>query len=95
VLSREIGPPRLPVEDAEWHAPVAPGTDPAKADARAKARRGGSSPKVTTASTPGSCACPRRFEAPVHSHDHEEVFMVLDGSCMFNGEPMTRLTRPR
>jgi hypothetical protein len=26
----------------------------------------------------------------VHAHDHAEVFMVLDGTCSFNGEPMQR-----
>ena len=33
---------------------------------------------------------PPGFEAPVHSHDHSEVFMVLEGSCTFDGEPMAR-----
>jgi quercetin dioxygenase-like cupin family protein len=31
---------------------------------------------------------PAGFEAPVHSHDHAEVFLVLDGACSFGGEPM-------
>jgi hypothetical protein len=26
----------------------------------------------------------------VHSHDHSEVFMVLEGGCTFDGAPMTR-----
>ena len=26
---------------------------------------------------------PPHFEAPLHSHDHAEVFMVLEGSCRF------------
>ena len=34
---------------------------------------------------------PAGFEAPVHSHDHAEVFMVLDGSCTFDGETMEAL----
>jgi quercetin dioxygenase-like cupin family protein len=33
---------------------------------------------------------PPNFEGPVHAHDHAEVFMVLDGTCSFNGEPMQR-----
>ena len=33
---------------------------------------------------------PPGFDAPVHSHDHAEVFMVLEGSCEFDGEPMER-----
>ena len=28
---------------------------------------------------------PPDFEAPVHSHDHAEIFMVLEGSCDFDG----------
>jgi len=33
---------------------------------------------------------PAGFEAPVHAHDHSEVFMVLEGGCTFDGEPMAR-----
>jgi quercetin dioxygenase-like cupin family protein len=31
---------------------------------------------------------PPNFETPPHSHDHSEVFVVLEGSCVFDGEPM-------
>ena len=31
---------------------------------------------------------PPGFEAPVHSHDHAEVFVVLEGGCRFGDEPM-------
>ncbi|HMC71573.1 MAG TPA: hypothetical protein VKJ07_20615 [Mycobacteriales bacterium] len=34
---------------------------------------------------------PPDFTAPVHSHSHPEVFMVVDGTCTFNGEPMSPL----
>lgn len=34
---------------------------------------------------------PANFTAPVHSHSHPEVFMVVDGTCTFNGETMTAL----
>ncbi len=34
---------------------------------------------------------PPNFDAPVHTHDHPEVFMVLEGSCAFNGSEMRRL----
>ena len=34
---------------------------------------------------------PPNFDAPVHTHDHPEVFMVLEGSCAFNGTEMRRL----
>jgi quercetin dioxygenase-like cupin family protein len=33
---------------------------------------------------------PPGFTAPAHHHDHAEVFMVLEGSCTFAGEPMAR-----
>jgi mannose-6-phosphate isomerase-like protein (cupin superfamily) len=33
---------------------------------------------------------PPDFDAPVHVHDHPEVFMVLEGSCAFNGTAMGR-----
>ena len=32
---------------------------------------------------------PPNFDAPVHSHNHSEIFMVLEGSCVFDGQPMT------
>jgi quercetin dioxygenase-like cupin family protein len=31
---------------------------------------------------------PPHFEGPVHAHDHAEVFLVLEGRCSFNGEPL-------
>jgi quercetin dioxygenase-like cupin family protein len=31
---------------------------------------------------------PPGFEAPVHTHDHAEVFMVLEGDCTFGGQHM-------
>jgi mannose-6-phosphate isomerase-like protein (cupin superfamily) len=31
---------------------------------------------------------PAGFTAPVHSHSHPEVFMVVAGTCTFNDEPM-------
>lgn len=31
---------------------------------------------------------PAGFSAPVHRHSHPEVFMVVAGSCTFNGEAM-------
>ena len=34
---------------------------------------------------------PAGFTAPVHSHSHPEVFMVVAGTCTFNGEPMATL----
>lgn len=34
---------------------------------------------------------PPNFDAPEHHHDHAEIFMVVDGSCTFNGNPMAPL----
>jgi quercetin dioxygenase-like cupin family protein len=34
---------------------------------------------------------PPDFTAPVHSHSHAEVFMVVAGECTFNGEAMKAL----
>jgi quercetin dioxygenase-like cupin family protein len=33
---------------------------------------------------------PPDFTAPVHSHDHAEIFTVLEGSCTFDGVAMGR-----
>ena len=78
-------------EESEWHVPVAAGTDPAAAEAAGKlgTRRrflaqgdGGWYTQVVK--------MPPGFEAPSHSHSHSEVFMVIEGSCEFDGEPMER-----
>lgn len=31
---------------------------------------------------------PPDFDAPAHHHSHDEVFMVLEGSCVFNDKAM-------
>ena len=78
-------------EDAEWHVPTAPGTDP---EAAAAAGREGAARRFLAQGEGGFYTqvvrMPAGFTAPVHSHDHSEVFMVLEGSCTFDHEPMTR-----
>jgi quercetin dioxygenase-like cupin family protein len=78
-------------DDVDWHVPVAAGTDPEQA---AAAGRRGAGRKFLAQGDGGFYAqvvrIPPGFEAPVHSHDHAEVFMVLDGSCTFDGEDMGR-----
>jgi len=78
-------------DDAEWHVPIAEGTDP---DAAEEAGRQGAARRFLAQGDGGFYTqvvrLPPNFEAPVHSHDHAEVFMVLEGSCTFDGEPMTR-----
>jgi quercetin dioxygenase-like cupin family protein len=78
-------------EDAEWHVPMSPGTDPGEA---AEAGRRGVARKLLAQGDGGFFSqvvrLPPGFEAPEHSHDHAEIFMVLEGSCRFDGEPMDR-----
>jgi len=78
-------------DEIDWHVPDAPGTDP---EAAAAAGRLGAGRKFLAQGEGGFYAqvvrIPPDFEAPVHQHDHEEIFMVLDGSCSFDGQPMTR-----
>ena len=78
-------------DEMEWHVPVAQGTDPAEA---AEAGRKGTRRRFLAQGDSGFYAqvveMPPGFEAPVHSHDHAEVFMVLEGSCNFDGEEMRR-----
>ena len=78
-------------EEAPWHVPTAPGTDPEQA---AAAGRQGAARRLLAQGDEGFFAqvvrLPAHFEAPVHSHDHEEVFMVLEGDCAFDGQPMGR-----
>ena len=75
--------------DVEWHLPVSRGVDPGPALAV-----GGPGRKLLAQGEGGFYAqivkIPPLFDAPVHSHDHAEIFMVLEGSCSFDGEPMVR-----
>ena len=75
----------------DWDVPMSPGTDP---NVAAEAARVGVGKKHLAQGDGGFYAqvvrFPADFEAPVHSHDHAEVFVVLEGSCTFDGEPMAR-----
>ena len=78
-------------EESEWHVPVAAGTDP---EAGAAAGRLGTARRFLAQGDGGwftqVVKMPPGFEAPSHSHSHSEVFMVLEGSCEFDGEAMDR-----
>jgi quercetin dioxygenase-like cupin family protein len=78
-------------DEIDWHVPLGPGTDPGTARAAADQ---GVGRKFLAQGDAGFYAqvvrFPPNFEAPAHSHDHAEVFVVLEGSCTFDGEPMTR-----
>jgi quercetin dioxygenase-like cupin family protein len=78
-------------DDSEWHVPASPGNDPAEVEAagRLGARRkhlsqgdGGFYTQVVQ--------IPPDFESPAHSHNHAEVFMVLEGTCTVNGEQLVQ-----
>ena len=75
--------------DIEWHMPVGSGTSPEAARAAAGT---GVGRKFLAQGDAGFYAqvvrFPSHFEAPAHSHDHAEIFVVLEGSCTFDGEPM-------
>jgi quercetin dioxygenase-like cupin family protein len=78
-------------DDIAWDIPLGPGTDPEVARAAADQ---GVGRKFLAQGDAGFYAqvvrFPPGFEAPPHSHDHAEVFVVLEGSCTFDGEPMHR-----
>jgi quercetin dioxygenase-like cupin family protein len=79
-------------EEIDWHVPMAPGTDP---EAAAEAGRRGAGRKFLAQGDSGFYAqvvrIPADFQAPSHSHDHAEIFMVLEGSCHFDDQQMGRL----
>jgi len=76
-------------EEIDWHVPVSAGTDPEAAKA---AGEKGAGRKFLAQGDGGFYAqvvrIPPNFDAPLHSHSHSEVFMVLEGSCVFDGQPM-------
>ncbi len=75
--------------DCDWHVPVSPGVDPELA---AEAGRLGVRRKLLAQGDSGFYSqivqIPPHFESPAHSHDHAEIFMVLDGTCTVNGEQL-------
>ena len=77
--------------DVEWHLPVSPGVDRGRAEA---AGERGAGRKLLAQGEGGFYVqvvkIPPLFDAPVHSHDRAEIFMVLEGSCRFDGQPMDR-----
>jgi quercetin dioxygenase-like cupin family protein len=75
--------------DIHWHVPP---TDAAALDLDTEAPPNAPGRKFLAQGEGGFYTqvvrIPADFDAPVHRHDHPEVFMVLDGDCTFNGEPM-------
>ena len=78
-------------DQISWHVPP---TDPAELDLDTEAPADGPGRKFLAQDEGGfytqAVRMPAGFAAPVHSHDHAEVFMVLEGTCAFNGHTMGR-----
>ena len=78
--------------DIPWHVPP---TDPADLDLDTEAPEHEAGRKFLAQGEGGfwtqMVRIPPNFAAPVHAHNHPEVFMVTAGSCTFNGEPMQAL----
>lgn len=78
-------------EDIDWHVPASPGNDPSEVEAAGKL---GAGRKFLAQGDSGFYAqvvrIPPNFEAPAHAHSHAEIFMVLEGSCIFDGQDMER-----
>jgi len=74
----------------DWHLPGGAGADPAAVEAAAAL---GVGRKHYAQGDAGFFVqvvrFPANFETPPHSHDHSEVFVVLEGSCVFDGAPMS------
>ena len=79
-------------EDAEWHVPTAPGTDP---EAAAAAGRAGAARRFLAQGEGGFFSqyseFPPGYAVPLHSHDHDELILLLGGSCtMSDGQVLHR-----
>src|SRR5215217_117800 len=76
-------------DQIHWHVPP---SDPADLDLDTEAPSEGPGRKFLAQGEGGFFTqvvrIPPNFDAPVHRHDHAEVFMVLAGDCTFNGEAM-------
>ena len=79
-------------DDIRWHVPVSKredvdyDTEPPAGDPGRKFLVDGDGGFYVQA-----VRVPPNFTAPVHSHSHPEVFMVVAGECTFNDEPMRAL----
>jgi hypothetical protein len=79
-------------DDVRWHVPVSRRED---VDYETEPPEGEPGRKFLVDGDGGfyvqAVRVPANFTAPVHSHSHPEVFMVVAGDCTFNGEPMNPL----
>lgn len=76
-------------DEITWHVPP---TDPKQLDLDRAPAPGEAGRKFLVQGESGfyvqAVSIPPDFEAPLHSHDHAEIFMVIDGSCTFGGQRM-------
>jgi quercetin dioxygenase-like cupin family protein len=88
--ARESGSGAVYFADLVWEAPAAaPGALPS--DLRERASAGGARRKWLVRGAGGfftslSEFAPR-FRIPRHSHDHDELLVILSGSCRIEGQP--------
>jgi mannose-6-phosphate isomerase-like protein (cupin superfamily) len=75
--------------EQEWHVPTSEGTDDRES---AEAGRLGARRRFLAQGDSGFFAqvveIPPDFDAPAHSHDHAEIFMVLEGSAIVDGQTL-------
>ena len=75
--------------EQEWHVPTSDGTDEQES---AEAGRKGAKRRFLAQGDSGFFVqiveIPPNFDAPAHSHDHAEIFMVLEGSVIVDGETL-------
>jgi mannose-6-phosphate isomerase-like protein (cupin superfamily) len=75
--------------EQEWHVPTSDGTDEQES---AEAGRKGAKRRFLAQGDSGFFVqvvdIPPNFDAPAHSHDHAEIFMVLEGSAIVDGETL-------
>ncbi len=86
MLTKDSGRTMHVYEEVEWLVPTSDGSEQHVAgrdDAARKRLVQGDEGFYTQI-----VRLPPGFSAPPHSHDHAEVFMVLSGSCVFDGRPM-------
>ncbi len=85
MTTKEVQRQIVAYDDVEWLVPGADGTEtsPGPNDAVRKRLIQGDGGFYTQI-----VRLPAGFTAPAHSHDHAEVFMVLSGSCVFDGQAM-------